>query len=58
VTSSYRSAALDGTFALALVRSGRDRIGSTLYAWHDDELIPVTVTGSVLYDPEGTRRDG
>ena len=32
VTSSYRSAALDGTFALALVKGGRERVGETLYA--------------------------
>jgi sarcosine oxidase subunit alpha len=58
VTSSYRSAALDSTFALALVRAGRDRIGETLHAWQDGELVPVTVTDAVLYDKEGTRRDG
>lgn len=58
VTSSYRSAALERTFALALVRSGRDRIGQTLYAWHMGELTAVTVTDPVLYDKEGTRRDG
>ena len=32
VTSSYRSAALGGTFALALVKAGRERIGETLYS--------------------------
>ena len=59
VTSSYRSAALDRTFALALVRGGRDRIGERLYAPLDDgRVVPVTVVGPVLYDPEGTRRDG
>jgi sarcosine oxidase subunit alpha len=61
VTSSYRSAALSRTFALALVRSGRERIGQTLHAYsstHGEELIAVTVTEPVLYDPEGLRRDG
>ncbi|MGZ3145349.1 2Fe-2S iron-sulfur cluster-binding protein [Lentzea chajnantorensis] len=58
VTSSYPSAALGRTFALALVRSGRDRIGETLYVPVGDALVPVTVTGSVLYDQEGARRDG
>ncbi|HEU0241072.1 MAG TPA: 2Fe-2S iron-sulfur cluster-binding protein [Mycobacterium sp.] len=58
VTSSYRSAALGRTFALALVRAGRDRIGETLYAWHDAELVPVTVADPVLYDRDGARRDG
>ncbi|HEX7305462.1 2Fe-2S iron-sulfur cluster-binding protein [Lentzea sp.] len=58
VTSSYPSAALGRTFALALVRSGHTRIGDTLYVPVDDSLVPVTVTESVLYDKEGARRDG
>ncbi|MGX9888199.1 sarcosine oxidase subunit alpha family protein [Streptomyces sp. NPDC002276] len=58
VTSSYRSAALGRTFALALIKGGRDRIGERLYAPVGDELIPVTVASPVLYDPEGARRDG
>ncbi|MER7183282.1 sarcosine oxidase subunit delta family protein [Streptomyces hyaluromycini] len=58
VTSSYRSAALGRTFALALVKGGRDRIGERLYAPVGDRLLPVTVAGPVLYDPEGARRDG
>ncbi|MFD9889277.1 2Fe-2S iron-sulfur cluster-binding protein [Amycolatopsis sp. NPDC059027] len=58
VTSSYRSAALGRTFALAVVRSGRERIGSTLYVPVGDRVVPVTVTDSVLYDKEGARRDG
>jgi sarcosine oxidase subunit alpha len=58
VTSSYRSAVLGRTFALAVVRSGRERIGQTLYVPIGDELVPVTVTDSVLFDKEGSRRDG
>ncbi|MFE2707079.1 sarcosine oxidase subunit alpha family protein [Streptomyces mirabilis] len=58
VTSSYRSAALGRTFALALIKGGRDRIGERLYAPVGDRLVPVTVTSPVLYDPEGARRDG
>ncbi|MEV7092576.1 2Fe-2S iron-sulfur cluster-binding protein [Amycolatopsis sp. NPDC051045] len=58
VTSSYHSAALGRTFALALVRSGRERIGETLYVPAGDRVVPVTVTGSVLFDEEGARRDG
>ena len=54
VTSSYRSAALGRTFALALLRSGRERIGETVYANGD----PAEVADSVLYDREGARRDG
>ncbi|MDF3146158.1 glycine cleavage T C-terminal barrel domain-containing protein, partial [Streptomyces sp. T21Q-yed] len=58
VTSSYRSAALGRTFALALIKGGRDRIGERLYAPVGGQLVPVTVAGPVLYDPEGARRDG
>lgn len=58
VTSSYRSAALGRTFALALIKEGRNRIGERLFAPVGDRLLPVTVAGPVLYDPEGARRDG
>ncbi|MCC5477801.1 sarcosine oxidase subunit delta family protein [Streptomyces barringtoniae] len=58
VTSSYRSAALGRTFALALIKGGRDRIGDRLFAPVGDRLVPVTVASPVLYDPEGARRDG
>ncbi|WP_268977448.1 2Fe-2S iron-sulfur cluster-binding protein [Streptomyces mexicanus] len=58
VTSSYRSAALGRTFALALIKGGRERIGERLYAPVGDRLVPVTVASPVLYDPEGARRDG
>jgi sarcosine oxidase subunit alpha len=54
VTSSYRSAALGRTFALALLRSGRERIAETVFANGE----PAEVVDSVLYDREGTRRDG
>ncbi len=58
VTSSYRSAALGRTFALALLAGGRGRIGDTVYAPVGDRLIAATVTEPVFYDKEGTRRDG
>ncbi|MEY2242353.1 sarcosine oxidase subunit delta family protein [Streptomyces sp. BF23-18] len=58
VTSSYRGAALGRTFALALIKGGRDRIGERLYAPVGDRMVPVTVASPVLYDPEGARRDG
>lgn len=58
VTSSYHSAALETTFALALVSSGRERIGQTLRVPTDSGLTSVTVTEPVLYDREGARRDG
>lgn len=58
VTSSYWSVALNPPlgrpFALALVQSGRERIGETIYA----DGIAAEVVDSVLYDKEGARRDG
>ncbi|MGY1806941.1 2Fe-2S iron-sulfur cluster-binding protein [Blastococcus sp. SYSU D00669] len=58
VTSSYRSAELARPFALALVKGGRARVGDTLHVPVNGTLVPVEVTGSVLVDPEGARRDG
>ncbi len=58
VTSSYRSAALGRTFALALVKAGRDRIGETLHASQAGGIAEVTIVEPVLYDPQGARRDG
>ncbi|WP_156761260.1 sarcosine oxidase subunit alpha family protein [Microbacterium karelineae] len=58
VTSSYRSAALGRTFGLALIKDGRDRIGETLRAPVDGRLVDVVVSPTVLFDPEGSRRDG
>ncbi|MBT2527859.1 sarcosine oxidase subunit alpha family protein [Streptomyces sp. ISL-99] len=58
VTSSYHSQALGRPFALALVADGRARIGETLLAPVGDDLVPVEVADCVLYDPEGTKRDG
>jgi sarcosine oxidase subunit alpha len=58
VTSGYRSAALGRTFALALVKSGRERIGETVYAPLPGRTMAAEVVESVLYDKEGMRRDG
>lgn len=58
VTSSYRSAALERTFGLALVENGRNRIGETLQAPLDGQVVDVVIAEPVLYDPEGNRRDG
>ena len=57
VTSSYHSPALGRPFALALVAGGRDRIGETLLAPVGDDWCPSRWP-TVLYDPEGTKRDG
>jgi sarcosine oxidase, subunit alpha len=58
VTSSYRSATLGRTFALALVSGGRERLGATVHAATAAGTIAATVVEPVFYDPEGARRDG
>jgi len=58
VTSSYHSAALGRSFGLALIQNGRNRIGETLVASLGDQLVDVVVGETVLFDAEGTRKDG
>ena len=58
VTSSYRSAALARTFALALVKGGRSLTGRTVYAPLVGRTIAATIARAILYDPENLRRDG
>jgi sarcosine oxidase subunit alpha len=59
VTSSYRSAALGRTFALALLAGGRERIGGTVWASATGPdagpAAPASVTDPVFYDPQGAR---
>ena len=58
ITSSYWSAALDRSIALAMVRNGRNRIGETLFVPLADRTVRVKLTEPVFYDPEGSRLDG
>ncbi len=59
VTSSYRSAALGRTFALAMLERGRERHGRTVFAPLPEGTIAATVTSPVFWDPEGVRlREG
>jgi sarcosine oxidase subunit alpha len=55
VTSSYASAVLGHSIALALLAGGRARLGQTLYVADARGAIPVKVTGTVFYDPGGAR---
>jgi len=57
VTSSYRSATLGRTFALAMLQSGRERLGSTVYAPLNGHVVAATVTEPIFYDKENVRRD-
>ena len=55
VTSSYYSATLGRSIALALVRAGRSRMGQTLYVPMPGGNLAVQVTSPVFYDPKGSR---
>ncbi len=58
VTSSYPSATLQRSIALAMVSGGRARMGETLYAATLEGDVPVRVTAPIFYDPEGSRVNG
>jgi sarcosine oxidase subunit alpha len=58
VTSSYRSAALGRTFALAMLGAGRSLIGGSVRAALPDRNVPCEVVRPVFWDPEDRRRDG
>ena len=55
VTSSYRSPELGRSFALAMLKGGREQIGKTVYVPMIDRMHAVTVTEPVFIDKEGTR---
>ena len=58
VTSSYRSAALERSIALAMIAGGRDLIGQKLEVAMPSGPIAVEVTRPVFLDPEGKRLHG
>jgi sarcosine oxidase, subunit alpha len=57
VTSSYRSANLGRTIALAMISGGRDRTGERLYVTTAGRPVIATVTSPTFYDPDGVRLD-
>lgn len=58
VTSSYRSPSAGRSIALALLTSGRSRLGETLHVAMPEGDIPVEVVSPVFYDPKGGRLNG
>lgn len=58
VTSSYFSAALGHSIALALVKGGRGRLGETVYAPIDGKTVACEIVAPLFYDPEGERLNG
>jgi len=58
VTSSYDSAALGRSIALALVKGGASRMGEVLHApLADGRVIRARVASAVFVDPEGARQN-
>ena len=58
VTSSYYSARLGRSVALAMVKRGSKRTGQILYApLADGRILSATVVSPVFYDPEGVRQN-
>jgi sarcosine oxidase subunit alpha len=58
VSSSYHSATLGRSIALALVAGGRARVGQTLYVPMPGQDVAVCVTSPIFYDPKGARLNG
>ena len=57
VTSSYYSPTLGHAIALALVRNGSNRMGTTLdFELEDSKLVKAKVVNPTFYDPEGKRQ--
>ncbi|MFK7734193.1 MAG: sarcosine oxidase subunit alpha family protein [Pseudomonadales bacterium] len=58
VTSSYYSAVLGHSIALAVVKGGLDRMGDTVYSPQaNGEMIKAEIVSSVFYDPKGERHN-
>ena len=58
VTSSYYSANVGRSIALALIRSGRSRVGEYVFAPLPGKRVMARVVEPVFFDPEGGRLHG
>jgi len=58
VTSSYYSANLGRSIALAVIKGGAGRHGEKVYIPQSGGAVSAEVTGPVFLDPEGTRLHG
>ena len=57
VTSSYYSAALGHSIALAVVKGGLKRMGDVVYCpLANGSTVPAEIVSSVFYDPKGERQ--
>jgi len=57
VTSSYHSATLGRSIALAVMAGGRSRMGQTVHVPMPEGAIAADVVSTVFYDTEGSRLD-
>ena len=58
VTSSYMSAAMGYSFAMAVVKGGLKRMGERVFApLSDGSVIEAEICSSVFYDPKGDRQN-
>lgn len=58
VTSSYMSAAMGHSFAMAVVKGGLKRMGERVFApLVDGSVIEAEICSSVFYDPKGDRQN-
>ncbi|MEL6978181.1 MAG: sarcosine oxidase subunit alpha family protein [Pseudomonadota bacterium] len=55
VTSSYWSAALGRSIAMALIEGGHEMRGETVSLPMSTEIMRATIVDPVFYDPDGTR---
>ncbi|TNE35586.1 MAG: sarcosine oxidase subunit alpha [Alphaproteobacteria bacterium] len=58
VTSSYYSAALGHSIALALVKGGHSKMGETIHAPLLDKTVTARIVDPVFYDKEGEKLNG
>ena len=56
VTSSYHSAFLGRSIAMAVLKGGSQRTGDTVYVWAQGKMTPAKVVSSVFVDQEGVRQ--
>lgn len=58
VTSSYYSANLNRSIAMAVVKGGLNRMGDTIYCpLSDGRTVAAEIVSSVFYDPKGERQN-
>ena len=58
VTSSYYSAALKSSIAMALIKSGLERMGDTVFCpLANGKVIEAKIVSSVFYDPKGEKQN-